>query len=96
LFLVAHSRKTASDYEHARKLDVAGSANITNLVDNVISVHRNKQREEAVREGDTTNEIMFAPKCTVHLVKQRHGKGLEAQWDFDFHPETFSYSEWLS
>ena len=96
LFLVAHSRKTSSDYEHARKLDVAGSANITNLVDNVISVHRNKQREEAVREGDTTNEIMFAPKCTVHLVKQRHGKGVEAQWGFDFHPETFSYSEWLS
>ena len=96
LFIVAHSRKTNSDYEHARKLDVAGSANITNLVDNVISVHRNKQREEAVRNGDTTNEIMFAPKCTVHLVKQRHGKGLEAQWDFDFHPDTFSYSEWMA
>jgi len=94
LFVVAHSRKTNSDYEHATKLDVAGSANITNLVDNVISVHRNKQREEAVREDDVTNEIMFAPKCTVHLVKQRHGKGLEAQWGFDFHPETFSYSEW--
>jgi twinkle protein len=96
LFVVAHSRKTNSDYEHATKLDVAGSANITNLVDNVISVHRNKQREEAVREDDVTNEIMFAPKCTVHLVKQRHGKGVEAQWGFDFHPETFSYSEWLS
>ena len=95
LFLVAHSRKTSSDYEHARKLDVAGSANITNLVDNVISVHRNKEREEAERKGDTTNDIMFAPKCTVHLVKQRHGKGLEGQWGFDFHPETFSYSEWM-
>jgi twinkle protein len=96
LFLVAHSRKTASDYQHATKLDVAGSANITNLVDNVISVHRNKEREEAERNGDTTNEIMFTPKCSVHLVKQRHGKGLEAKWNFDFHPETFSYSEWLS
>jgi len=95
LFLVAHSRKTNSDYDHATKLDVAGSANITNMADNVISVHRNKEREQAVRDGDTTNEIMFAPKCTVHLVKQRHGKGLEAQWDFDFHPDTFSYSEWM-
>jgi twinkle protein len=96
LFVVAHSRKTNSDYEHATKLDVAGSANITNLVDNVLSVHRNKEREEAEREGDTTNEIMFTPKCSVHLVKQRHGKGVEAKWKFDFHPDTFSYSEWMS
>jgi twinkle protein len=96
LFIVAHSRKTSSDYEHATKLDVAGSANITNLVDNVLSVHRNKEREEAEREGDTTNEIMFTPKCSVHLVKQRHGKGVEAKWKFDFHPDTFSYSEWMS
>ena len=96
LFIVAHSRKTSSDYEHATKLDVAGSANITNLCDNVLSVHRNKEREEAERDGDTTNEIMFAPKCSVHLVKQRHGKGVEAKWKFDFHPDTFSYSEWMS
>ena len=96
MFIVAHSRKTASDYEHARKLDVAGSANITNLVDNVISVHRNREREEAVRESDTTNPICKLAKCSVHLVKQRHGKGLEAKWEFDFNPETFAYSEWLS
>ena len=96
LFIVAHSRKTNSDYEHATKLDVAGSANITNLVDNVLSVHRNRQREEAEREGDTTNEIMNTAKCSVHLVKQRHGKGVEAKWKFDFHPDTFTYSEWMS
>jgi len=96
LFIVAHSRKTSSDYEHATKLDVAGSANITNLVDNVISVHRNREREEAIREGDTTNPILDSAKCSVHLVKQRHGKGLEAKWRFDFNPDTFAYSEWLS
>ena len=96
LFIVAHSRKTSSDYEHATKLDVAGSANITNLVDNVISVHRNREREEAIREGDTTNPILDSAKCSVHLVKQRHGKGLEAKWKFDFNPDTFAYSEWLS
>ena len=96
VFLVAHSKKTASDFEHARKFDVAGSANITNMVDNVFSVHRNKEREEAIMKGDTTNEIMFAPPCMVYLVKQRHGKGLEGRWAFDFHPDTFSYSEWTS
>ena len=96
LFIVAHSRKTSSDYEHATKLDVAGSANITNLVDNVLSVHRNKEREEAEREDDFNNPILNSPKCSVHLVKQRHGKGVEAKWRFDFHPDTFSYSEWMT
>jgi twinkle protein len=96
IFLVAHSKKTASDFEHARKFDVAGSANITNMVDNVFSVHRNKEREEAIMKGDTTNEIMFSPPCMVYLVKQRHGKGLEGRWAFDFHPDTFSYSEWTA
>ena len=95
LFIVAHSRKTQSDYTHATKLDVAGSANITNLVDNVLSVHRNKEREEAEREADTSNPILDSAKCSVHLVKQRHGKGVEAKWKFDFHPDTFSYSEWM-
>ena len=96
IFLVAHSKKTASDFEYARKLDVAGSANITNMVDNVFSVHRNKEREEALLNGQHDNEVINAPPCTVWLVKQRHGKGIETKWGFDFKPETFQYREWLS
>ena len=95
LFVVAHSRKTNSDYEHATKLDVAGSANITNMVDNVFSVHRNKAKEEAILDQDHDNPVCDQPPCTVHLVKQRHGKGLEGRWAFDFKPETFQYTEWM-
>ena len=96
VFLVAHSKKTASDFDHARKFDVAGSANITNMVDNVFSVHRNKAKEEAVLDNDYDNPVCDQPPCTVHLVKQRHGKGLEGRWAFDFKPDTFQYTEWLS
>ena len=96
IFLVAHSKKTASDFDHARKFDVAGSANITNMVDNVFSVHRNKAKEEAVLDNDFDNPVCDQPPCTVHLVKQRHGKGLEGRWAFDFKPDTFQYTEWLS
>ena len=49
LFLVAHSRKTANENDNASKFDVAGSANLTNLVDNVFSVHRNKEREMSAK-----------------------------------------------
>lgn len=96
IFLVAHSKKTASDFDHARKFDVAGSANITNMVDNVFSVHRNKAKEEAMLDNDFDNPVCDQPPCTVHLVKQRHGKGLEGRWAFDFKPDTFQYTEWLS
>ena len=96
LFLVAHSKKTASDFEHARKFDVAGSANLTNMADNVFSVHRNKAKEEALLDQDHDNPVCDLPPCTVYLVKQRHGKGLEGRWAFDFKPDTFQYTEWLS
>ena len=93
LFLVAHSRKTANENDNASKFDVAGSANLTNLVDNVFSVHRNKEREIEVLNGSLDTEIMNQPPCSVYLLKQRHGRGIETKWGFGFKPETFSYTE---
>ena len=93
LFLVAHSRKTPSEHDNASKFDVAGSANLTNLVDNVISVHRNKKREEEVLNGSLDTEIMNQPPSAVYLLKQRHGRGIETKWGFGFKPETFQYTE---
>ena len=93
LFLVAHSRKTANENDNASKFDVAGSANLTNLVDNVFSVHRNKAREEEVLNGGLDTELMNQPPCSVYLLKQRHGRGIETRWGFGFKPETFTYTE---
>ena len=93
IFIVAHSRKTANEHDNASKFDVAGSANLTNLVDNVISVHRNKKREEEVLNGSLDTEIMNQPPSAVYLLKQRHGRGIETKWGFGFKPETFQYSE---
>ena len=93
IFIVAHSRKTVSEHDNASKFDVAGSANLTNLVDNVISVHRNKKREEEVLNGGLDTEIMNQPPSAVYLLKQRHGRGTEGKWGFGFKPETFQYTE---
>jgi len=93
IFIVAHSRKTANEHDNASKFDVAGSANLTNLVDNVISVHRNKKREEEVLNGSLDTEIMNQPPSAVYLLKQRHGRGIETKWGFGFKPETFQYTE---
>ena len=93
IFIVAHSRKTANEHDNASKFDVAGSANLTNLVDNVISVHRNKKREEEVLNGSLDTEIMNQPPSAVYLLKQRHGRGIETKWGFGFKPDTFQYTE---
>jgi len=93
IFLVAHSRKTADEHGRASKFDVAGSANLTNLVDNVFSVHRNKAREEEALNSGLNSEIMNQPPCTVYLLKQRHGRGVETKWGFGYVPETFQYKE---
>ena len=75
------------------KFDVAGSANITNLADNSISVHRNKRKEKALMFGEDPEEWKKLPDCTVYLNKQRHGNGIETQWGFWFDSKTFRYKE---
>ena len=93
IFIVAHSRKTADENANASKFDVAGSANLTNLVDNVISVHRNKGREVEAMNVMPDETIMNEWMASVWLLKQRHGKGIETKWGFSFEPQYFRYSE---
>ena len=93
IFLVAHSRKTASEDEGSSKFDVSGSSDITNLVDNVISIHRNKKREREMAEGGIDEKIMSQAPCSVYLLKQRHGQGTETKWGLGYKPKTMEYSE---
>ena len=93
IFLVAHSRKTASEDDGSSKFDVSGSSDITNLVDNVLSVHRNKKRERELAEGGLDEKIMNSPPCSVYLLKQRHGQGVETKWGFGYVQSTLEYTE---
>jgi len=93
IFLVAHSKKTASEDEGSNKFDVSGSSDITNLVDNVISVHRNKKREREMAEGGIDEKIMNQAPCSVYLLKQRHGQGVETKWGLGYVPPTLEYKE---
>jgi len=93
IFLVAHSRKTASEDDGSSKFDVSGSSDITNLVDNVLSVHRNKKREREMAEGGIDEKIMQQSPCSVYLLKQRHGQGTETKLGFGYKPKTLEYTE---
>jgi hypothetical protein len=43
--------------------------------------------------GGLDSDVMSQPPCSVYLLKQRHGRGIETKWGFGFKPETFSYTE---
>jgi twinkle protein len=72
IHLVAHIRKTEDEFKIPQKWDVLGSSSITNLVDNVIIVHRNKKKEQKVEHGLEYNENEH--DTVLSVVKQRHGE----------------------
>ena len=73
IHLVAHMRKGKSEFDVPDKFDVLGSSAITNLVDNVAIVHRNKKKESEIEKGGDADEMKMIPDSIVKIVKQRHG-----------------------
>ena len=88
IHLVSHIRKGQSEDDVPDKFDVKGSSAITDMVDNVILVHRNKKKERAVAAGKEVNEL--EPDTTLIVAKQRH-------WDWEggvalyWHPASHQY-----
>jgi len=71
IHLVCHSRKGKDELSPPGKMDVRGAASITDQVDNVISVWRNKVKEAAYGAGD--NSLTSDPDALMIVSKQRHG-----------------------
>jgi twinkle protein len=71
IHLVCHSRKGKDEMSPPGKMDVRGAASITDQVDNVISVWRNKVKEAAYDAGGTPDPS--DPDAMMIISKQRHG-----------------------
>lgn len=67
--LVAHPRKAEDESKAPGKLDVRGGAILTDLADNVITVWRNKRKEDAQKSGESDRDH----ESDVHMIisKQR-------------------------
>lgn len=89
IHLVHHIRKSESETKIPDKFDFRGAAEITDLVDNVFIVHRNKAKEIKLRAGETVGED--EQDCTLKCVKQRHGES-EPLFKFWFHQESKQYT----
>jgi len=84
--LVHHVRKGESEHKAPGKFDVKGAGAITDQVDNVFIVWRNKKAEEE-NNGD--------PSCLLLCEKQRNGE-YEGKLGFWFDMESQQYVEMLS
>lgn len=84
--LVHHVRKGESEHKTPGKFDVKGAGAITDQVDNVFIVWRNKKAEEE-KSGD--------PTCILACEKQRNGE-FEGKFGFWFDVDSQQYLEALS
>jgi twinkle protein len=73
IHLVHHIRKPADESHKPNKYDYKGSGSITDQVDNVISVWRNKPKEKK-REACADVDEQKEPDCILICDKQRNGE----------------------
>lgn len=90
IHLVVHSRKGKDENTPPGKMDVAGSAGITNQVDNCLNVWRNKPKERAQEKGDSSEAN--DPDCLLICDKQRNGDW-EGRIGLFLHPESHQFME---
>lgn len=91
IHLVTHARKSASEHDLPGKMDVKGSGAITDQVDNVITVWRNKKKERAMQEGGDYRSQ--DPDCLLICDKQRNGDW-EGKIGLYFDNRATRYVEW--
>ncbi len=74
IHLVAHSRKGQDEYSPPGKMDVKGASEITDQVDNVFSVWRNKRKEAEAQKPRPDANVLDQPDALLICDKQRHGE----------------------
>ena len=90
IHLVAHSRKQKDEMTPPGKMDVKGSGSITDQVDNVLTVWRNKPKESSIAEGAGARNS--EPDALLICDKQRNGEweGKIALW---FDKDSMRYTQ---
>lgn len=93
--LVAHARKGQDENQAPGKLDVKGTGALTDMVDNVVSVWRNKRKEKAIEDAksemmETPEETAARPDAALIVSKQRNGDW-EGQINLWFDHESLQY-----
>jgi twinkle protein len=91
IHLVLHVKKGKTENDVPGKFDIKGSGAITDLVDNVFIVWRNKAKEAALRDAGG-NMSPDEPDAVLSLEKQRNGE-TEGRYLFWFDGPSLQYLE---
>ena len=84
VFLVTHPRKGESEEKPVGKMDVKGTGAITDLLDNLVTVWRNKKKEELnerinrfpnIELNEKDEKLLASPNTLLSVDKQREGEG---------------------
>ncbi|GAB2912233.1 AAA family ATPase [Paralcaligenes ginsengisoli] len=96
IHLVHHVRKSENEERVPGKFDAKGSGAISDQVDQVLTVWRNKKKEQAVEKLLRNNQLIDAttkdtPDAILLCDKNRHGEweGRTALW---YHPQSLQYT----
>jgi twinkle protein len=85
IHLVHHIRKLQSDEARPSKFDLRGSSSITDQVDNVLILWRNKAKEHAIQQGKDVDYAL--PDAMLLCEKQRNGEA-EDWYSFWYHQDS--------
>lgn len=100
--LVAHARKGADEYSAPNKMDVKGTGALTDMVDNVFSVYREKGKERDIAildnggivKGKTPDQIRKGFDALLICDKHREdGSDAEGVYGLYFDRQSQSYKE---
>lgn len=86
IHLIHHIKKPANDSQKPTKYDLKGSGAITDQVDNVIAVWRDKEKERDRQTGKPLQDTR--PDSLLIVDKQRNGEGWEGYIGLWYHRES--------
>ena len=72
IHLVHHMRKGETEEKIPNKLDVKGAGEITDMIDNLCIVWKNKKKAAEIERGETVDKL--SPDGVIVVDKQRHGE----------------------
>jgi len=100
VIVLAHSRKKLNEHEEVGKLDIKGAGTLTDLVDIVLLLHRNKKKERAMLDRGMFAALPIEEQVTLQQQpdawltcdKNRHGE-VEPRLSLWFDKPSHQYTE---
>lgn len=82
IHLVCHMRKGDSEFKEGDKMDIKGASELSDQVDNVFLLSRNKLKEDELAKPNPNEKVTQMADAVLACRKQRHGEweGKIALW----------------